>query len=137
MRVIPILLLTSVLAACATEPVPTSEARDVPGERLLANNWTKPQRTTGTIIVKRDAGVIGSPCYNRVFVNGTPVADLAAGEKVTLHLPAGDHILSARPHEPCGSRLAETGTQVRTRVERTYRLGYGSNGDFFISPTAF
>jgi hypothetical protein len=70
-------------------------------------------------------------------VNGTPVADLDTEEKVVLHLPIGEHILSAWPNGICGGGMSEVSTTVRAGKQLNFRIGYGSNGDFSIQPTAF
>jgi hypothetical protein len=92
---------------------------------------------TGTLIVKRDNGFVGSACSSRVFLDANPVADVAPSEKIVLHLPEGEYLVGAEPNGLCAGGLRETRVAVRGGKIVTYRIGYGDNGDFFILPTAF
>ena len=47
------------------------------------------------MIVKRDSGMMAVVCNSRVMANGTPVADLASGEKVVFYLPPGEQMFAA------------------------------------------
>lgn len=124
-------------AGCATQPIPTSEARFVPQERILDKTFLKPTADSGEVIIKRDSGFGGSACNTRVFANGKATAELATGEKIALFLPIGDHIISAWPNNPCGGGMVETRATVQRNKSVAFRIGYGSNGDFGLYPTAF
>src|SRR6184192_2112771 len=83
MRFFTVLLVLS-LTACATQPVTIHQASAVPASRILAPQWLSQAPYTGSLIVKRDSGFMGSACTVRVFVDAVPVADLAPSEKVEL-----------------------------------------------------
>lgn len=89
------------------------------------------------MIVKRDAGFGGSACSVRISIDALPMADLDIEEKVLFYLPPGEYILSAIPNSICGGGLSEIAANVKSGKQLTYRVGYGSNGDFFINRTAF
>ena len=91
----------------------------------------------GAVVVKRDSGFGGSACSARLFVDAKPAADLRASERVVLHLSAGDHILSAQPNGMCGGGMVETRVRVSPHETATFRMGYGTAGDFTLTPTAF
>jgi hypothetical protein len=129
-------VLTS-LAGCATQPIPTSQAKYVPDERIHDRTYLQAAAGSGLVTIKRDAGLGGSACNTSVFANGTLTAQLASSEKIALHLPEGAHIISAWPNNPCGGGMVETEAQVRMGKPLTFRIGYGSNGDFGLYPTAF
>lgn len=125
------------MAACATTPVPTSEASFVPSDRILEPKLLQPSSGTGLVTVKRDSGFAGSACSARIFVNGNPVADIRPIEKVVLHLAEGEHILSAQPNGLCGGGMSEVKATVKAGSNSSFRVSYGSAGEFLISPTAF
>ena len=125
------------LLGCATQPVSTAEAVPVPPDRILAPELLQQADGRGTVIVKRDSGKMGSGCSARLFVDAKPAADLRTSERVTLHLPGGDHILSAQPNGLCGGGMVETSVRVTPLKTHTFRMGYGTAMDFTFTPTAF
>lgn len=126
------LLLVLLLAGCASKPVATSEAVSVE-----AKAFGQPGPGLGKVVVKRDKGLFGGGCSARVFINAKPVADLDTAQKVELYLPPGDVIISSQPNGICSGGLSETRVTVKSDSELYYRVGYGSNGDFSLNPTAF
>jgi type IV pilus biogenesis protein CpaD/CtpE len=130
-------LIAFALTGCATQPVSTAEAVPVPRERILSSEFLQQIEGSGTVIVKRDSGIGGSGCSARLFVDAKPTADLRTSERVVLHLPNGDHILSAQPNGLCGGGVVETRVRVTSLETATFRMGYGTAGDFTLSPTAF
>lgn len=134
---LPPVLVALALTGCATQPVSTAEAVPVPRDRILAPELLQQEYGRGAVIIKRDSGLGGSGCSARVFVNAKPAADLRPSERVILHLPAGDHILSAQPNGICGGGMVETRVRVTPTETATFRMGYGTAGDFTFTPTAF
>lgn len=135
---LPILLLmASALTGCATKPVSTAETVHVPRDRILAPELLQQADGRGAVTVKRDSGLGGSGCSARLFVDAKPAADLRPSERVVLYLPAGDHILSAQPNGLCGGGMVETRVRVAGHETATFRMGYGTAGDFTFTPTAF
>jgi hypothetical protein len=86
------------LTACATQPVSIQQASTAPSSRILAPQWLSQAQYTGSLIIKRDTGFMGSACTIRVFVNTVPVADLAPSKKSNFSFPSVN-TLSA-PHHP-------------------------------------
>jgi hypothetical protein len=132
--IIPSILL---LAACATRPISNAEATLVPRKRILNTQFLHPLPNSALVTVKRDKGLGGSICSTRIFVNGRPIADIRVSEKVVLYLPEGNYILSAWPNGICGGGMSEVRISVKAGEHLNFRVGYGSNGDFSINPTAF
>ena len=126
-----------VLVGCATQPIATSEAKEVPNSRILASRFTAKKEGAGVVIVKRDTGFMGALCSSRVFVDGTPVADIRVGEKVTLYLSPGEYIISSNPNGVCGGGLAEIRVNFSESETSTLRIRYGTSGDYTIQSTAF
>ena len=124
-------------SGCATTPIATNEALDVPRDRVINASLLVKLDASSVVVVKRDAGFIGATCTSRVFVNAVPVADLARGEKVVLYLPEGEHLVGTRANGICAGGLSETRASIMKGRTYTFRIGYGSNGEYSIQPTAF
>ncbi len=139
------LLIIAVLAvtACSTTPVPSSLARDVTADNLASSPYATPGDDRGTVIVTRDNGFVGSGCVMRVLMNGTPVALLNTRESVTLHVPAGEHIVGTlRGSGESGAGLCggsrdstEVSVTVEPGVTKRLRIGFGSHADTEIGVT--
>lgn len=132
-----IALLGIVATGCATRPISNAEAIHVPRGQVVDSTYLKPIPDSGVVTVKRDSGFGGSACSSRVFVNANPIADLNASEKVVIYLPAGEYIFSAWPNGICGGGMSEVRAMVKSGAELSFRIGYGSNGDFTINATVF
>lgn len=136
-RILILLAGMCIFAGCATRPISNELATPCPDERIIDNAYMQPSVDTGTVIIKRDEGVAGSPCSSRVFVDAKPVADIRVAEKVVLYISEGEHIFSAWPNGLCGGGMTEVKSRVEKGKQISFRIGYGSNGHFSISPTAF
>ncbi|EHK2055064.1 hypothetical protein OGY14_21630 [Citrobacter sp. Cpo073] len=132
-----IILLAVMMVGCATKPVTNEQAKDVPAKQIIDNTMLVKNDGTGKVIIKRDSGFMGSACLTRVYVDGKEVADLDTAEKVTVYPKLGDHIFSAWPKGVCGGGMSEQSGKVTENATLMYRIGYGTNGDFGIHPTAF
>ncbi|NHV08319.1 hypothetical protein G9X43_07765 [Cronobacter turicensis] len=137
MKNLVIILGALALSACSNTPVPTNQANEVTGSKLLTTIYSSPTDNTGTLIVKRDTGKMGSLCTVHVFIDGTPLANLESEEKVTFHVSPGSHILSANPKGACPGGLSELTTDVTANKTQVFRASFASAGDFSLSPTAF
>jgi len=140
MRYFQISILTFsciLLCSCATRPISNLEAVMAPKDRVLNTQHLSPSPNTGTVVIKRDKGFGGSACSTRIFVNGEPIADIQTSEKIVLYLPKNEYVLSAWPNGICGGGMSEVTANVKIGEQLTFRVGYGSNGDFFINRTAF
>jgi hypothetical protein len=125
------------LVGCATTPVPTSSARDVPSERVLNASLLVGKNGLGQVIVKRDEGLNTSPCATRIFANGMPVAEIRTGEKVSFYLPEGEQMLAAIATGVCAGGLVESRALVNRSRSALFRISYGTWGEFTLQPTAF
>jgi hypothetical protein len=136
MRFFATLLILS-LAACATQPITIQQASPVPLARILAPQLGSQGPHTGSLIIKRDSGFMGSACTIRVFVDAVPVADLAPAEKVELFVALGEHIVGATSNGICGGGAAETAVVIRPEQQRVLRIASGQSGDIYLQPSAF
>ena len=110
------------LTACATSPIPHSNARTVHSSSVLAPDLLKERPGTGKITVKRDSGWMGSACTFRVFIDGRPVALLRNGERFDVFLAPGQHVLSSHPEGICGGSTAEVEALVALGQWKRYRI---------------
>jgi hypothetical protein len=125
-------------SACATEVVTTAQAKPVPPERVLLKDATTPFAGAGGIVVKRDAGFYGSGCSHHVLLDGRRVAVLEQGEKVTLYVTEGEHVVGAvLGGGLCPGTMLETRVSARAGTSTGVRLGVGSAGELLVAPTAF
>lgn len=137
MRFVAVFLALS-LTACATQPVSIYQASAVPSARILAPKLLSQAQYTGSLIIKRDTGFMGSACTIRVFVDTVPVADLAPSEKVELFVPLGEYIVAAISRSSfCGGGVSEAAVVISPERQRILRIASGQSGDIHIQPSAF
>jgi hypothetical protein len=136
MRFSTVLLALS-LMACATQPVSVYQAPAVPSSRVLAPQWLSQAQYTGSLIIKRDSGFMGSACTIRVFVDAVPVADLAPSEKVEVFLAFGEHVVGVTSNGICGGGVSEAAVVIGPERQKILRIASGQSGDIYLQPTAF
>jgi hypothetical protein len=136
MRSLAILFFLS-LTACATTPVTINQATAVPDSRILAPQLLAQTPNSGSLVVKRDSGFMGSACTVRVYVDAVPVADLGPSEKVEVFVALGEHSVVATPNGICGGGTSETLVAIMPERQRILRIASGQSGDIFLQPSAF
>lgn len=130
----------TLLSGCSTQAIRTTDAEEVPAQRVLNATYIKQTKNTQFIVVKRDSGNKGLFCTSRLSVDGVAVADLKTTEKVGLYLPYGNHMLSVNLlglSIMCGKMNAETEAYVESGKKDEYRIGVTSNAELFIKKTGF
>lgn len=128
------------MSGCSTQAVRTSDAEEVPTQRVLDATYTHKKENTQLIIIKRDSGNKGLLCTSRLSVDGVAVADLKTSEKIGLYLPYGSHMLSVDLMGlsiMCGKMNAETEMYVEAGRENEYRIGVTVNAELFINKTGY
>ena len=136
MRFLVLFLILS-LAACATTPLTINQAAAVPETRILAPQLLAQASNTGSLVVKRDSGFMGSACTIRVFVDAVPVADLKSAERVELFVALGEHSVVATSNGICGGGTSEAAVVIMPERQRILRIASGQSGDIFLQPSAF
>ncbi len=136
MRYLAILLFFP-LTACATTPITINQAAAVPVSRILAPQLLAQASNTGSLIIKRDGGFMGSACTIRVFVDAVPVADLAPSEKVEVFVAVGEHSVAVTSNGICGGGTSETAVVVMPERQRILRVASGQSGDILLQPSMF
>ena len=137
MRLLAIVLAVS-LTACATSPVTINQASPVPSARILAPQLLSQAQYTGSLVIKRDSGFMGSACTVRIFLGALPVADLAPSEKVEIFVPIGEHIVVATSNSSfCGGGVSEAAVVIAPERQKILRVASGQSGDIHLQPSAF
>ena len=127
------IMASMILAGCATTVTPTSEA----AQGTVLNGFGKSAPGTVPVVLKRDNGLMGGACSHGLYVDGAAVANLRAGQLVTVYLRPGPHIIGARPNGICGGGDAEVEITVREGRSNSVRVGSDQSGSLRIQPTAF
>lgn len=86
------------LAACASTTPTVSNT--TPVEAAEVTGFRTPTADSGAVHILRDEGFAGSAVRYRLFVDNQQVATIAVSERVTIHLPAGDHFLEVKAPGP-------------------------------------
>jgi hypothetical protein len=131
------LAAAAVLAvACASTPVPSSDAIPVPEHRIFAKEFTTPQEGYAYVVVTRDKGLIAEACAVSLFVDGTHVADLSNREQIRLFVKTGEHLLgiSAKGCFRGSDQLSIDATQDKLTL---LRIEVGLADGLRIKPSAF
>jgi type IV pilus biogenesis protein CpaD/CtpE len=137
MRFLVLFLMLLSLAACATTPLTINQAAAVPETRILAPQLLAQASNTGSLVVKRDSGFMGSACTIRVFVDAVPVADLRSAEKVELFVALGEHSVVATSNGICGGGTSEAAVVIMPERQKILRIASGQSGDIFLQPSGF
>src|ERR1051325_11809887 len=133
-RLPPIILLLS-LSACATTPLTVNQTVAVPKSRVVAPEFLSQTSNSGSLVVKRDSGFMGSACTIRVFVDAIPVADLKPAERVEVFVGFGEHsVVVTSTSVLCGGGTSETAVVIMPERQRILRIASGQSGDIFLQP---
>lgn len=136
MKYVTLLISIIFLTACATKPIPTSEAISISPDKQYAFDYAQPKEGTSPLIIKRDKGFAGSACKFKIYLNAKLIADLDTGEKTVMHLPYGTYMVGII--STCfGSGMKEYQTEIIQNKTNVLRVGVGQSFETFISPTAF
>ncbi|MDP2882483.1 MAG: hypothetical protein Q8N89_12965 [Azonexus sp.] len=123
-----------VLAGCATTPLPASQAKPAPKERIFAFQ-DKTATNSATAVVTRDDGFLGSGCYYGFWINGVLAARLDVAETSSFFVEPGEHVLRVGI-DPQGKGLCSAGsgnwtqreTILRANEPKFFRLSLDLNG---------
>jgi len=111
------------MAGCATNPISPSQAS--PG---IAFAYVVAGAGTVPVIITRDIGMMSSACATDIMVDGRPAGSVGVGESITLHIPAGEVIIGARPSSICAGGLVEREVNLVQNRPINLRVSYDHNG---------
>jgi hypothetical protein len=134
-RIIAMGALLLALGGCATSPMPVSEARPVPADKMYA---LKDQGTkdSGRLTVFRDDGFVGSGCDAVFYIDGQRAAKIGPGQKASFVLPAGEVNLSTGLAESglcAGAAIKTVASNIKPGKEVIYRISWDTQG-FYLGP---
>lgn len=116
-----VLLSVLTLSACATKPMDHARASPVPTERLAG--FQKPiDGPSGTLVLTRDRGFLGSGCYYGFFINNELAARIDNSETATFVVPVGELVLRVG-RDPSGRALCGMDKEEWTQRETIFRDG--------------
>lgn len=133
-----IALTALALAGCATQAPKQSQIKPVPADRALA--YQSASGGDATIIVTRDVGFAGGGCFAGLYLDGDLVAKMDTGERISLYLPSGRHVIGTWNvgKALCGYREGkdrrETDATLKPGETRKFRILIGNAG-VEITPT--
>lgn len=114
------------LAGCATHAPKPSDVHAVPPDRALA--FQSPSDGDASIVVTRDKGFAGGGCYAGLYLDGALVAKMNPGERASLYVPSGRHVIGTWSvgKALCGYREGtdrrETDATLKPGETRKYRI---------------
>lgn len=135
MRILIGAVAVAVLAGCVSSAISVREATPVPGDELYAFQ-IKPRGDSGTVIVLRDSGAVGSGCDVVVFIDGKRAAKLGTGQRASFHLPPGQPSIGIGLANSglCGGMAVRTIVgNVQNGKESIYRIS-GDMSGIYIGP---
>lgn len=133
-----IALTALALVGCATQAPKQSQIKLVPADRALA--YQSAGDGDSTIIVTRDVGFVGGGCFAGLYLDGALVAKLDTGERASLYVPSGRHVIGTWNvgKALCGYREGkdrrETDATLKPGETRKFRILIGNAG-VEITPT--
>ncbi len=143
-EILAVLLVAASLAGCSmpTKQPVASEITEVPRDRV--EKIKEQLAPLGRISVTRDVGLLGSGCYLGLMIDGQLAARLDPGERYSVDLSAGRHLLTAtfvKGRGLCGIGSEKQAAAQRRSTEvfvdagqnRPYRIRTGET-DVSIEP---
>ena len=116
-----LLLSASVLLFTGCATTSPQEAEEVSHSQVLNQNiWNRPaSQHEGTLTLVRTSQMTGILCTFRVLVDGVQVAELDNGQKVTLQLFEGQHVITTEMgHDGCGNGFFDYTADVKAGSRR-------------------
>ncbi len=131
---------------CATHTGAPVPSRPVPPKRILSGQWLYPAPRTGRLLLERENTIASRACGDEISLDGVAVAVLAAGERIELYPPLGDHLVTTKSGALADSRnvsamcmgaLAERVVTIGSAEPSSYRLLQVEGGELQIRPGIF
>ena len=131
------LVCLAALTGCATAPVPASQAKQAPQDRVYLAKQSIAD--AGRISFVRDAGGFGSACFLGVRLNKQLAARLDTSEIVTFDVAPGEVLVGAG-RDPQGSVLCgasgewvQRETTIKPGEHKTFRVAVSATGTVDVS----
>ncbi len=116
-----ILLTVTVIlvSGCATQNVAgISTYKAVPEARIFTKNTVQgPNGMTGTVIVKRDHGMLGAALSSTLLIDGQPTAKIKAGEFLQFPVSGDEHIFGVAWSDNLGPLATSSTREVAITIQ--------------------
>lgn len=136
MRVLCLAAAATLVVACGTTPVPSSNAEPVPADRIYATELTKAQPEHALLVVTRDKGLKAKACTARLYIDGRHVVDLRSGEQARLFVEEGEHVVGVSA-EGCLGGADQTSVVVTRAKPTLLHIAAGHGEGMKIESSAF
>ena len=135
------LATTVALGGCATAPLPSKDATDVPSGRIDAFTVPTAPEVAKAIVI-RDSGMFGGGCFYALWIDGTLAGRFSPGEKAEFYVSPGERLLRV-DRDPQGKGLCaldgDNWTQresiFRPKETKYFRLRIGIDGKTDVERT--
>jgi hypothetical protein len=139
-KLIFVVAAVALLSSCATSPVPLSEAKATPADRVFLADLGS-SAAAGNIVVSRDSGFLGGGCFVGFYIDGSLVAKMDTGEKARFPVSAGEHVVGVG--NPGGNGLCafnkdyrrETSTIIKAGDVKYFRMVVRPGDGIALEPT--
>lgn len=131
-----VIVVFLMLGGCATTTIPVQESHPGTYDPALPAHFLTSSANTGTLIVVRDSGFLGSACKDVVSVDAQEVGYVHPAQELTVYLPPGQHEVYAEmgEHSICAtSRTSAIFTVVAGRTI-IMDIHLQQNGGLTITP---
>lgn len=127
------------ISGCATTPTPSDAAKPIPAERVLLKSQGQ-----STLIVTRDNGwFAGGGCFVTVLVDGRSYARIDTGEKVSINVEPGRHIIAISGDREgkglCGLQIGqpikENATDIQPHETQKFRITGDTSSGLDLRPS--
>ena len=107
---------------CTSTLTPLSQSQPVSAERIYVKAMNT-NSSPATLIFVKDEGTWASIGYHQVFIDGKLVASMKTGERLTIDVDQGDHILGILPVAFASTKDEFLGGYATTSLDQYVRAG--------------
>jgi len=135
MRILLMVVTLLLTFGCATTSPQSAE--EVSAEQVFNQSvWNRAASDfEGTVVVVRASQFTGIACTYSILVDGNEMASLDNGQKVTLNLIEGQHVISVQMgKDGCGHSYAEHRVQVSPGSHEELLIEVGNFDGLTIKP---
>ena len=108
-----------VLGGCATAPIPSKDAIDVPSERVYSFKLPTTPESAKAIVI-RDSGMLGGGCFLALWIDGTLAGRFNPAEKAEFFISPGERVLRVG-RDPQGKALCALDGDNWTQRESVFK----------------
>lgn len=128
---------TTLIAACATQPVSPSAAKPIPSNRVFDNSLTTPAPGRTEVRFIRDVGFLGGGVKAVISLGGQEIGALGTGEAFSIYVAPGIYTFSMlkRPDIFGYEVPREIEVEIKPGRVMKIRVGFSDVGPVFTPMT--